>query len=163
MKTDVEELSPTRVRLTIEVPFEELKPNVDRAYREVARQVRVPGFRPGRVPPRVIDQRFGRGPVLEEAINEALPDLYGKAINEAKLEVVGRPEVEVTDLTDGEALKFTAEVDVRPEFDLPEYKGLEVQVDDAEVGDEQIDEQIETLRKRFGSLVGVERPIEEGD
>ena len=163
MKSAVENLDPTRVRLTVEVPFAELKPSLDAAYKKIAEQVNVPGFRKGKVPPRVIDQRFGRGPVLEEAINSALPDLYGKAVNEAKLEVVGRPEVEVTDLTDGEALKFTAEVDVRPEFDLPEYKGLEVQVDDAEVGDEQIDEQIETLRKRFGSLVGVERSIEDGD
>jgi len=163
VKSAVENLDPTRVRLTVEVPFAELKPSLDAAYKKIAEQVNVPGFRKGKVPPRVIDQRFGRGPVLEEAINSALPDLYGKAVNEAKLEVVGRPEVEVTDLTDGEALKFTAEVDVRPEFDLPEYKGLEVQVDDAEVGDEQIDEQIESLRKRFGSLVGVERSIEDGD
>jgi trigger factor len=163
VKSAVENLDPTRVRLTVEVPFAELKPSLDAAYQKIAEQVNVPGFRKGKVPPRVIDQRFGRGPVLEEAINSALPDLYGKAVNEAKLEVVGRPEVEVTDLTDGEALKFTAEVDVRPEFDLPEYKGLEVEVDDAEVSEEQLDEQLESLRKRFGSLVGVERPIEEGD
>ena len=108
-------------------------------------------------------QRFGRGPVLEEAINSALPDLYGRAVSEAQLEVVGRPEVEVTDLTDGEQLKFTAEVDIRPEFTLPEYKGLEVQVDDAAVDDEQVAEQLESLRKRFGSLVGVERAIEDAD
>jgi len=163
VKSAVETLDPTRVRLTVEVPFAELKPSLDTAYKKIADQVTVPGFRKGKVPPRVIDQRFGRGPVLEEAINSALPDLYGKAVNEAKLEVVGRPEVEVTDLTDGEALKFTAEVDVRPEFDLPEYKNLEVQVDDAEVDEEQLEEQLETLRKRFGSLVGVERPIETGD
>jgi trigger factor len=163
VKSAVENLDPTRVRLTVEVPFAELKPSLDAAYQKIAEQVNVPGFRKGKVPPRVIDQRFGRGPVLEEAINSALPDLYGKAVNEAKLEVVGRPDVEVTDLTDGEALKFTAEVDVRPEFDLPEYQGLEVQVDDAEVGDEQVDEQLDSLRKRFGSLVGVERAIEDGD
>ena len=163
MKSAVENLDPTRVRLTVEVPFAELKPSLDAAYQKIAEQVNVPGFRKGKVPPRVIDQRFGRGPVLEEAINSALPDLYGKAVSETKLEVVGRPEVEVTDLTDGEALKFTAEVDVRPEFDLPEYNGLEVQVDDSEVGDEQIDEQLDGLRKRFGSLVGVERAIEDGD
>ncbi len=163
MKSAVENLDPTRVRLTVEVPFAELKPSLDAAYQKIAEQVNVPGFRKGKVPPRVIDQRFGRGPVLEEAINSALPDLYGKAVNEAKLEVVGRPEVEVTDLTDGEALKFTAEVDVRPEFDVPEYNGLEVEVDDAEIGDEQVDEQIDALRKRFGSLAGVERAIEDGD
>jgi trigger factor len=163
VKSAVENLDPTRVRLTVEVPFAELKPSLDAAYQKIAEQVNVPGFRKGKVPPRVIDQRFGRGPVLEEAINSALPDLYGKAVNEAKLEVVGRPEVEVTDLTDGEALKFTAEVDVRPEFDLPAYEGLEVEVEDAAIGDEQVDEQLDALRKRFGSLVGVERSIEEGD
>src|SRR6202012_3646257 len=97
VKSAVENLDPTRVRLTVEGPFAELKPSLDAAYQKIAEQVNVPGFRKGKVPPRVIDQRFGRGPVLEEAINSALPDLYGKAVNEAQLEVVGRPEVEVTD------------------------------------------------------------------
>ena len=163
MKSAVETLDPTRVRLTVEVPFAELKPNLDAAYEKIAGQVNVPGFRKGKVPARVIDQRFGRGPVLEEAINSALPELYSKAVQENKIEAIGRPEVEVTEFADGAELKFTAEVDVRPEFDLPEYKGLEVEVEDAVVGDEQIDEQIENLRRRFGSLVGVERAIETGD
>jgi trigger factor len=156
-------LDPTRVRLTVEVPFAELKPSLDTAYKKIADQVTVPGFRKGKVPPRVIDQRIGRGAVLEEAINEALPDLYGKAVQENKLEVVGRPEVEVTEFADGEQLKFTAEVDVRPEFDLPDYKGVEVEVDDVEVPDSDVDEQVEALRKRFGTLTGVERAVETGD
>ena len=117
MKTDVEELSPTRVRLTVEVPFEELKPNLDHAYREVGRQVRVPGFRPGRVPPRVIDQRVGRGAVLEQAVNDAVPELYGKALQEHEMFALGQPDVEITKLDDGKELAFTAEVDVRPKFD----------------------------------------------
>jgi trigger factor len=163
VKSAVETLDPTRVRLTVEVPFAELKPSLDAAYQKIAEQVNVPGFRKGKVPPRIIDQRFGRGPVLEEAINSALPTLYGKAIEENKLEVVGRPEVEVTDFTDGEQLKFTAEVDVRPEFDLPGYKEVAVEVEDVEVTDEQVDEQIDSLRKRFGTLSGVERGVETGD
>ena len=123
----------------------------------------MPGFRKGKVPPRVIDQRIGRGAVLDEAINTALPDLYSQAITENKIEVVGSPEVEVTEFADGELLKFTAEVDVRPEFDLPEYKGVSVEVEDVAVADEDVDEQVDALRKRFGTLTGVERPVESGD
>ena len=163
MKSAVETLDPTRVRLTVEVPFAELKPNLDAAYEKIAGQVNVPGFRKGKVPARVIDQRFGRGPVLEEAINSALPELYSKAVQENKIEAIGRPEVEVTEFADGGELKFTAEVDVRPEFDVPEYQGVEVEVDDIEVTDEQLEEQIDGLRKRFGTLVGADRPIETGD
>ena len=163
MKTDVEELSPTRVRFTIEVPFEELKPNLDRAYREVARQVRVPGFRPGRVPPRVIDQRFGRGAVLEQAVNDAVPQLYGKALEEHDVYALGQPAVEITKLDDGKELAFTAEVDVRPKFDLPDIEGMPVTVDDAQVTPDQVEEYIGGLRERFASLKGADRPVETGD
>jgi trigger factor len=163
VKTDVEELSPTRVRLTVEVPFEELKPNLDHAYREVGRQVRVPGFRPGRVPPRVIDQRVGRGAVLEHAVNDAVPELYGKAMQEHEMFALGQPEVEITKLDDGKELTFTAEVDVRPKFDLPDIDGLPVTVDDADVTDEQVDEYLGALRERFASLKGTDRPVEAGD
>ena len=163
MKTDVEELSPTRVRLTVEVPFEELKPNLDHAYREVGRQVRVPGFRPGRVPPRVIDQRVGRGAVLEHAVNDAVPELYGKALQEHEMFALGQPDVEITKLDDGKELTFTAEVDVRPKFDLPDIDGLPVTVDDADVTDEQVDEYLGALRERFASLKGTDRPVEAGD
>ena len=163
MKTDVEELSPTRVRLTVEVPFEELKPNLDHAYREVGRQVRVPGFRPGRVPPRVIDQRVGRGAVLEHAVNDAVPELYGKALQEHEMFALGQPDVEITKLDDGKELTFTVEVDVRPKFDLPDIDGLPVTVDDADVTDEQVDEYLGALRERFASLKGTDRPVEAGD
>jgi trigger factor len=163
VKTDVEELSPTRVRLTVEVPFEELKPNLDHAYREVGKQVRVPGFRPGRVPPRVIDQRVGRGAVLEHAVNDAVPELYGKALQEHEMFALGQPDVEITKLDDGKELTFTAEVDVRPKFDLPDIDGLPVTVDDADVTDEQVDEYLGALRERFASLKGTDRPVEAGD
>jgi trigger factor len=163
VKTDVEELSPTRVRLTIEVPFDELKPNVDQAYREVARQVRVPGFRPGRVPPRVIDQRIGRGAVLEQAVNDAVPQLYGKALEEHDVFAIGQPDVEITRLDDGKELAFTAEVDVRPKFDLPDIDGMPVTVENAEVTPDQVEEYLGALRERFASLKGADRPAAEGD
>jgi trigger factor len=163
VKSDVEELSPTRVRLTVEVPFEELKPSLDRAYREVSRKLRVPGFRPGRVPPRVIDQRVGRGPVLEQAVNEAVPELYGKALEEHDVYALGQPDLEITKLDDGKELAFTAEVDVRPKFDLPDINGLPVTVDDAVVTPDQVEEYIAGLRERFASLKGTDRPAGPGD
>ena len=163
MKSALENLNPTRVRLTVEVPFEELKPSLDTAYRKIAGQVTIPGFRKGRVPPRVIDQRFGRAMVLEEAVNEALPEFYGKAVEENDIHVLGRPEVDVTTFEDGEQLTFTAEVDVRPEFELPDYQGLEVTVDDAETTEADLDEQMQGLRERFAILKGVDRAAADGD
>jgi trigger factor len=163
VKSDLETLNPTRVKLTVEVPFEELAPSLDAAYRKIGGQVTIPGFRKGKVPPRVIDQRFGRAVVLEEAVNEALPGLYGKAVEENDVQVIGQPEVDVTELADGERLVFTAEVDVRPDFELPDYDGLEVTVDDAEVSDADIDEQLEGLRERFATLTGVDRAAADGD
>ncbi len=163
MKTDVEELSPTRVKLIIEVPFEELKPNLDKAYREVARQVRVPGFRPGHVPPRVIDQRFGRGAVLEQAVNDAVPEFYSKAVAEHDVVPLSQPDLEITKLDDGKELAFTAEVDVRPNFDLPDLDSLSVTVENAEVDPDQVEEYLGSLRERFASLKNVDRPVETGD
>jgi trigger factor len=163
VKTDVEELSPTRVKLTIEVPFEELKANLDKAYREVARQVRVPGFRPGHVPPRVIDQRFGRGAVLEQAVNDAVPEFYSKAVAEHDVVPLSQPDLEITKLDDGKELAFTAEVDVRPNFDLPDLEALSVTVDNAEVDPDQVEEYLGSLRERFASLKTVDRPVESGD
>jgi len=163
VKTDVEELSPTRVKLIIEVPFEELKPNLDKAYREVARQVRVPGFRPGHVPPRVIDQRFGRGAVLEQAVNDAVPEFYSKAVAEHDVVPLSQPDLEITKLDDGKELAFTAEVDVRPNFDLPDLDSLSVTVENAEVDPDQVEEYLGSLRERFASLKNVDRPVETGD
>ncbi|MBV9293466.1 MAG: trigger factor [Frankiales bacterium] len=163
MKSALETLSPTRVKLTVEVPFDELKPSLESAYKKIGQQVRLKGFRPGKVPPRMIDQYVGRSAVLEEAVNDALPKLYGEAVRENDVDILGHPEIEVTQFSDGDQLVFTAEVDVRPEIELPDFDGLPVTVDDAEVTDERIDEQIESMRERFATLKGVERPAERGD
>jgi trigger factor len=163
VKTDVEELSPTRVKLTIEVPFEELKPSLDKAYRDVGRQVRIPGFRPGHVPPRVIDQRLGRGVVLEQAVNDAVPQLYGKALEESDVAALGQPDLEITRLDDGEQLAFTAEVDVRPKFELPDLSAVAVTVENAEVGPDEVEEYLSGLRERFASLKTADRPAADGD
>jgi trigger factor len=163
VKTAVEELSPTRVRLSVEVSFEELKPSLDKAYKEVAQQARIPGFRPGKVPPRVIDMRIGRGAVLTEAVNDALPEFYSKAVQEAEVFVLGQPEVEITQLEDGKELSFTAEVEVRPKFELPDFSTLSITVDSADVTPADIDEYLTNLRERFASLKTASRAAEDGD
>jgi len=163
VKTDVEELSPTRVRLSVEVPFDELKPSLDKAYREVGRQVRIPGFRPGRVPPPVIDRRVGRDVVLSQAVNDAMPDLYAKAVAEGDVHTLGQPEVEITSLDDGKELTFTVEVDIRPKFELPDLASLAVTVDDTLVNPDEVAEYLGSLQERFASLKGVQRPVETDD
>ncbi|MEV7188408.1 trigger factor [Kitasatospora sp. NPDC093102] len=167
MKSAVETLNPTRVRLTVEVPFEELKPSLDAAYKKINQQVSVPGFRKGKIPNRVIDQRFGRGAVLEEAVNDALPRFYTQAVDEGKIEVLGQPDITniegVETIADGGDLKFTAEVDVRPEITLPEFSSIEVTVDPIAVSDEDVEKSLEQLRERFSSVKDVERAAAVGD
>jgi trigger factor len=163
VKSVAETLGPTRVKLAVEVPFAELQPNLDEAYKRIANQVTVPGFRKGKVPARIIDQRFGRGAVLEEAINEALPGLYSQAVDEAEISPLGSPEVEITELEDGQKLAFTAEVDVRPDIEMPQWEGISLTVDDITVDEDAVAEQLEQLRQRFGTLVPVERAAAEGD
>jgi trigger factor len=163
MKSAVENLGPTRVKLTVDVPFDELKPSLDSAYKKIGQQVRLKGYRPGKVPAAMIDQYVGRAAVLEEAVNDALPRLYGEAIRENDIDILGHPEIDVTEFNDGDRLVFTAEVDIRPEIELPDYDGLPVTVDDAELDDAQVDEQLEGLRERFATLKGVERAVQNGD
>jgi trigger factor len=159
----VEQLSPSRVKITVEVPFADLKPNMDKAYRDLASQVQIPGFRKGKVPPRILDQRFGRGAILSEALNDAIPELYNTAITDNKLAPLAQPDVEVTKLEDGQLVEFTAEVDVRPEFDVPSFDSVSATVDAIEITDEAVDERLDSLRARFGSLDDVDRPVEDGD
>jgi trigger factor len=165
VKSAVETLSPTRVKLTVEVPFEELKPMLDQAYRSIGSQIQVPGFRRGKVPNRIIDQRIGRGAVVQEAVNEALPKFYADAVEAEDVRAIGQPDVDVTavPLEDGQDLEFTVETDVRPEIDLPDLEGITVEVDTVDVTDDDVEERLTALRERFGTLVGVDRAVEEGD
>jgi trigger factor len=163
VKTDVEELSPTRVKLTVEVPFDELKPNLDKAYKEISKQVRLKGFRPGKVPAPLIDQFVGRGTVLQEAVNDALPDLYGRAVQESEVFALGQPDVEITKLDDGDQFAFTAEVDIRPKFEVPGYDGMPVTVEDAIVTPDEVEETLSNLRERFASLTAAGRAAQTGD
>ena len=163
MKSTVEQLGPTRVRILVEVPFEELEPNFDRAYRKIAQQVRIPGFRPGKAPARVLEQRLGRGAVLDEVVKEAVPAKYAEALSSGEVQPLGQPEYEVTKIDDGELLAFTAEVDIRPKITLPVFEEFSVSVEDVEITDTEVDEQLDTLRARFGTLTGVQRPARQGD
>ncbi|MBG0740932.1 trigger factor [Paeniglutamicibacter antarcticus] len=167
MKSAVENLTPTRVKLNVEVPFEELKPSIDEAYKTIATQVQVPGFRKGKVPNRLIDQRVGRGYVLETAVNDGLNGWYQAAVQEAGISPLSRPEVEITEVPDPAAteggLKFHVEVDVRPEIELPDYSAIAVEVAAAETADEDIDKSLDELRGRFGTLKTLDRPAAEGD
>ncbi len=163
MQSAVETLSPTRVRLTVEVPFEELQPELVKAYKTIGASVKVQGFRPGKVPPRILDQRVGRSVVLQEAVQEALPRLYSEAVTESGVAPVSRPEVDVTKLDDGVELAFTAEFDVRPEFDLPDFDSLSVTVDEVVVGEEDITTELDDLRLHYATLAPVERAAVDGD
>jgi len=169
VKSAVETVDETRVKLTVEVPMVELQPNVDKAYKEIAQQVTIPGFRKGKVPPRIIDQRVGKPVVLEQAINEAMPELYRRAVTEADIKPIGQPKIDVTTIPgltgedDGDDLVFTAELDVRPEIELPDLSGVTLTVDSVEVTDEDVEESLTTLRQRYASLVGVDRPVADGD
>jgi trigger factor len=165
VKATTEAVNPTRVKLTVEVPFEELKPSLDAAYKKIGSQIQVPGFRRGKVPAAIVDQRIGRAAVLDEAINAALPTFYSQALQENEIQPLSQPEIGPDDVrfADGDSLTFVAELDVRPEIELPAYEGLEVSVADTEVNDTEVDEQVQALRERFGSLTDVERAAAEGD
>jgi trigger factor len=167
VKSTVENLDPTKAKLTVEVEFDELQPAIEHAYGHIAQDISVPGFRKGKVPPRIIDQRVGKAAVLEHAINEALPGFYRDAIAQSDLRPLGQPSVEVTKAplgdNEGGTLEFVVELEVRPEFELPSFEGLSLEVPNAEVSDEDVAGRLDALRARFGTLVGVDRPAAEGD
>lgn len=167
MKISVRNLEPTKVKLTVTVEPEELNPYLDAARKEIAKQVNVPGFRKGHVPGKIIDQRIGFAAVAGEAVNDAVPELYSKALDEKKIRPMAQPEFDVQDVpqsaNDETKLKFTATVERRPDIELPEIDGLEIAISKPEVKDEDVDKRLETLRQRFGTLVGVDRPATKGD
>lgn len=163
MKSTVEKLSPTRVRINVEVPFTELEPDFDRAFAQLAKQVRLPGFRPGKAPRKLLEARVGREAMLDQVVSEALPGRYSEAVTSSEVQPLGQPEIEITNKEYGQDLTFTAEVDVRPEIELPDLSELTLTVDAIEVTDEEVDAELQTLRARFGTLTGVERAAENGD
>lgn len=163
MKSTVEQLGPTRVKLNVEVPFEEFSDGFDRAYATLAQQIRIPGFRPGKAPAKLIEARVGREALLAQVVEDALPEKVSQAITETETQAIGRPEIDVAELTYGEPVTFTAEVDVRPDITLPDYSTLAVEVDPVTDDAEGVDTQIEALRARFGTLKGVERGAQDGD
>ena len=163
MKSAVEKLSPTRVKLSIEVPFAELAPHIDGAYKSLSEKINIPGFRKGKVPSAMIDQRVGRAAVLDEAINASLPTFYSQAAKDNDVLVIGRPNVEITELVDNEKFAFTVEVDIRPDIKLPNFSEIKIEVDDVKVTDADIDEQVESLRTRFGTLKTVDKVVAKGD
>ncbi len=163
MKSAVESISATRVRISIDVDFNDLEPHVKRAYQSISERIVIPGFRKGKVPRAMIDQRVGRGAVLDEAINNALPEFYTQAARENDVLVVGRPTVDIKELKDNELVKFEVEVDVRPEVTLPDFSKIEISVDDVAVSDKDVEEQVEALRIRFGTLTTVEKDAASGD
>ena len=163
MKSAVEKLSPTRVKLTIDLEFTELAPHIKDAYQSISEKIVIPGFRKGKVPQAMIDQRVGRGSVLDEAINAALPVFYSQAVREHEVLVVGRPNVDITELEDNKKVAFTVEVEVRPEIDLPDFSKISVKVDDVAVTEKDIEEQVDSLRARFGTLTAVEKDAATGD
>lgn len=168
MKSSVERIEPTRVKLSIEAPYADLKPSVDEAYKEIAKQIAVPGFRRGKVPARIIDQRVGRAAVIQEAVNNSLDGFFRQAIADNDIQPLGTPEIDDLEMPglDGKEegdLTFTVEVDAVPEFELPEYSSLEVEVEPLEVTDEDVEKELDDLRSRFGSLKSVDRPAKKDD
>ena len=163
MKSSVDQLNDTRVKVTVEVPFSELGPELDKAYQALAQQINIPGFRRGKAPRQLIDARVGRGPVLEQVVNDMLPTRYGQAIEELDIKALGQPNIDITKLEDGDVIEFVAEVDVRPEFDLPDFSEISVEVPALGSTEERIDHELEHLRERFGSLKTVDREADDED
>lgn len=163
VKSTVEQLSPTRVRINVEVPFAELEPDFQRAYKELAKQVRLPGFRPGKAPAKLLEARIGREAMLDQIVNDALPSRYGQAVAESDVQPLGRPNIEVTKKEYGQDLQFTAEVDIRPKISPPDLSALTVSVDPIEIGEDDVDAELQSLRTRFGTLTAVDRPVAVGD
>ncbi len=162
MKSSVTKINETRVKIDIDVTFEELAPYFAEAYKSIGASITIPGFRKGHVPQAMIEKRVGRAAVIDEAVNAALPTFYTEAAKENKIKVIGRPKVDIKELVDGEKLSFEVEVDVRPDLTLPNFSEITLEVDDVAVGDTEIAEQVDALRARFGTLSTVEKPVETG-
>jgi trigger factor len=163
VKTTVDKLSDTRVKLTVNVPFAELDQEIDQAYAAIAQQVSIPGFRKGKAPRQLIDARFGRGPILEQVVNDMLPSRYEQAVQSEDLKVIGQPDVDISKIEDKDFVEFTAEVDIRPEFEVPDFSEISVIVPAIKAGEEDVDKALEDLAERFGELKDTKRKMKTGD
>ena len=163
MKTSVDKLSDTRVKLNVSVPFDELGKEIDQAYKAIAQQVNIPGFRRGKAPRQLIDARFGRGPILEQVVNDMLPTRYEQALAENDLNPLGQPDIDVTKIEDNDVVEFTAEIDVRPEIEVPDFSQISVTVPELKVDDAAVDAELDTLRERFGELKDTKRKLKKDD
>lgn len=167
VNSTVEKLSPTRVKLRITVTPEELKPSVAHAYEHIAQDIQIPGFRKGKVPAPIIDQRVGRGAVIEHAVNEGLDGFYRQAVNDNEVRVLGRPSADIVEWPSEKDfsgdLVVEVEVDVRPEFELPALADIKLVVDAVAVDENAVNEELDRLRGRFGTLVTVDRAAKKGD
>jgi trigger factor len=163
LKTQVDEVGKNKVKLTVEVPVADVEKILSQTYKRLAAQVKVPGFRPGKAPRAVIDQRLGRDFVRSEALKDLLPDLYAQAVRTEEIDVVSPPDIDVTAFEDGGDLTFEAVVETRPDAVLKTYNGLAATKPPTDVSDGDVDEQIERLRERFASLEVTERPLQTGD
>ncbi|MDN8595854.1 trigger factor [Corynebacterium tuberculostearicum] len=163
MKTTVDKLSDTRVKLTVNVPFAELDQEIDQAYAAIAQQVSIPGFRKGKAPRQLIDARFGRGPILEQVVNDMLPSRYEQAVKENDLKVIGQPDVDISKIEDKDFVEFTAEVDIRPEFEIPDFSKISVTVPALKADEKDVDKALEELAERFGELKDTKRKMKTGD
>ncbi|WCZ39474.1 trigger factor [Corynebacterium jeddahense] len=163
MKTSVDKLSDTRVKLNVSVPFDELGKEIDQAYAAIAQQVTIPGFRRGKAPRQLIDARFGRGPILEQVVNDMLPTRYERALLENDLNPLGQPEIEITKIEDNDVVEFTAEMDVRPEIEVPDFSKIDVTVPELKLDDAAVDAELDTLRERFGELKDTKRKLKKDD
>jgi len=163
----LEKIDATTVKLTITLSEEDIAPVMAHAYEHVGSQVQIPGFRKGKVPPKILEQRVGKGAIIEHAVNDGLPSWYSEAVQEQGIRPYGQPEVEVVKIPGVEAgdegIEFTATVEVRPEVTLPAADTLTITVAPADVTDEDVDARLTALRERFGTLVGVDRPAADGD
>ena len=167
LKSTVERVNPTRVKLHITASAEDLKPSIEHAYEHIGEDVSIPGFRKGKVPPALLEKRVGRGAILAHAINDALDEFYRKALDEHKVRPLSQPQANVTSTPKEEdysgELVVEIEVEARPEFKLPDYKALKIKVDEIKVGKIEVEAELDALRSRFGKLVAVDRPAKKGD
>ena len=163
MKSNVEVLEDNRVKLSVEVEESEFDSAVDAAFKRIAKEVRLPGFRPGKAPRRILEAQFGHQVGREEALREALPDYYARAVVEHDVDVIASPEIEITAGEENGAVQFDAVVEIRPEVDAAGYAGIRVTVPRPTPSDEEIDEQIEAMRKQYAEFEPVDRPADDGD